>query len=179
MFGKQLEKTKPLSLLFNLPGWMGDYPFNANMFFHCNNCSLQSKCLPPVAWVSQPSWLPCREGCLPRADFWHIRGGWEHLKKQNGKDVCSRRSGGRREKRTNHWQTSEEIYWNWSFLASEFNTGAPVLNSQGALSGPLASSCTEAAKTASVFFPANFFWLELNPASICRQEETQTPIDLT
>lgn len=112
MFGKQLEKTKPLSLLFNLPGWMGDYPFNANMFFHCNNCSLQPKCLPPVAWVSQPSWLPCREGCLPRADFWHVRGGWEHLKKQNGKDVCSRRSAGRREKRTNHWQTSEEIYWN-------------------------------------------------------------------
>lgn len=152
---------------------MGDYPLNANLFLHCNNCSLQTRCcLPSLGCPSHPD-CPAR-GCLPPAAFWHTRRGWEHLKKQNGKEVYSRESGGKGEKRTNYWQSSEDIYWNWSFLASEFNTGAPALNSQGTLSRALASSCTEAAKTASVLFPAKIFCLELNPASICRQEETQT-----
>lgn len=58
------------------------------------------------------------------------------------------------EERAGHWQTSEEIYWTWSSLASEFNTETPP--SQGTLSGLLASPRTDAAKTASVFFQKRF-----------------------
>lgn len=83
------------------------------------------------------------------------------------------------EKREQITDNSRRYLLKLIFLASEFNTGAPAPNSQGTLSRPLASSCTKAAKTASVLFPGKIFCLELNPASICRQEETQTSIDLT
>lgn len=76
----------------------------------------QGVCLLSLGFPSHPD-CPTK-GCLPHAAFWHIGGGWKHLKGQNGKDVCSRGSGRRGEKRTNHRQTSEEIYWNWSFLVS-------------------------------------------------------------